>query len=77
MKRAIQRLIEDHLADTMLGKSPASGSTLVVDRSKTDPKLTDIRVKAPRKPRVKKEPEPAVVAAGEVEGETEDKTSGE
>jgi ATP-dependent Clp protease ATP-binding subunit ClpC len=65
MKRAIQRLIEDHLADTMLGKAPASGSTIVVDRSKADPKLTEIKVKAPRKPRAKKEPEPAAVAAGE------------
>ncbi|MCB0879491.1 MAG: AAA family ATPase, partial [Thermoleophilia bacterium] len=69
MKRAIQRLVEDHLADAMLGKAPVPGSTLVVDRSKDDPKQTSIKVKAPRKSRAKKEPEPATVAAGDEAGE--------
>ncbi len=31
MKRAIQRLMEDAIADAMLGKAPAYGSTLVAD----------------------------------------------
>ena len=69
MKRAIQRLVEDHLADAMLGKAPVPGSTLVVDRSKDDPKQTSIKVKAPRKSRAKKEPEPATVAAGDEAGD--------
>jgi ATP-dependent Clp protease ATP-binding subunit ClpC len=67
MKRAIQRLVEDHLADTMLGKSPAPGSTLVVDRAKGEEKKTEIKVKAPRKTRAKKEPEPAAVGAADGE----------
>jgi ATP-dependent Clp protease ATP-binding subunit ClpC len=67
MRRAIQRLIEDHIADTMLGKRPEPGSTLVVDRAKDDEKATVVKVKAPRKGRVKKseEPAPAAVVADE------------
>ncbi|MCW2960467.1 MAG: ATPase domain protein [Thermoleophilia bacterium] len=73
MRRAIQRLIEDHIADTMLGKTPVAGSTLVVDRSKTEPKLTEVKIKAPRKRAAKKEPEPAAVGAAD--GDVEDEGS--
>ena len=74
MRRAIQRLIEDHIADTMLGKRPEPGSTLVVDRAKDDEKATVVKVKAPRKPRAKKsaEPEPAAVAADDGSAEAAD-----
>jgi ATP-dependent Clp protease ATP-binding subunit ClpC len=63
MRRAIQRLVEDHIADSILAKNPPAGSTIVVDRSKDNPKVTDVKVKAPRKPRAKKEP--VVVAGGD------------
>ena len=75
MRRAIQRLVEDHLADTMLGKHPVAGSTLVVDRSKTEPKQTEIKIKAPRKPRAKKEPEPAAVGAADGEVDVDESST--
>ncbi|MCW2921168.1 MAG: putative ATP-dependent Clp protease ATP-binding subunit [Thermoleophilia bacterium] len=77
MKRAIQRLVEDHIADAMLGKSPVSGSTIVVDRHKTEPKQTEVRIKAPRKPRTKKEPEPAAVGAAEPDDVEDGSVDGE
>jgi ATP-dependent Clp protease ATP-binding subunit ClpC len=71
MKRAIQRLVEDHIADAMLGKSPTPGSTIIVGRSKENPKQTDVKVKAPRKPRAKKEPEPAAVAVVDADSDSD------
>ena len=62
---------------SLQGKAPAAGSTIVVDRSKSEPKQTEIKVKAPRKPRAKKEPEPAAVGAAEGEEGGEGEASGE
>ncbi len=68
MRLAIQRLIEDHIADSVLSKNPEAGSTLVVDRSKAgDSKDTEIRIKAPRKKRKAAAPKPAAVPAGKAE----------
>jgi hypothetical protein len=61
----------------MLGKSPASGSTIVVDRHKTEAKQTEVRIKAPRKPRAKKEPEPAAVGAAEPDDVEDGSADGE
>ncbi len=69
LRRAIQRLIEDPLADFVLGRELSEGSTIVIDR-RADPgpdeSKVDIRV-------IEGEPKPVAVAvpAGDGDGETE------
>jgi ATP-dependent Clp protease ATP-binding subunit ClpC len=62
LRRAIQRLIEDPLADFVLGRSMAPGSTIVVKRKNEEE--VDIEVIPPVSP-----PEPATVGAAS-EGDT-------
>jgi len=62
LRRAIQRLIEDPLADYVLGRSMAPGSTIVVKRKNEEE--VDIEVIPPLSP-----PVPAAVGAP-AEGET-------
>jgi len=40
LRRAIQRLIEDPLADEVLGKTLPAGGTMVVDRDSDQVKMT-------------------------------------
>jgi ATP-dependent Clp protease ATP-binding subunit ClpC len=44
LRRAIQRFIEDPLADYVLGRSLKPGSTIVVDRKEGETEEVDIRV---------------------------------
>jgi len=44
LRRAIQRFIEDPLADYVLGRSLKPGSTIVVDRKEGAAEEVDIRV---------------------------------
>jgi ATP-dependent Clp protease ATP-binding subunit ClpC len=73
LRRSIQRLIEDPLADFVLGRDLAEGSTIVIDR-KTDPgpdePLVEIRI---IEGEVK--PEPVTVPADEPEAPAEDGTA--
>jgi ATP-dependent Clp protease ATP-binding subunit ClpC len=62
LRRAIQRLIEDPLADFVLGRSMAPGSTIVVKRKNEEE--VDIEVIPPVSP-----PEPAAVGAPAAEGD--------
>jgi ATP-dependent Clp protease ATP-binding subunit ClpC len=62
LRRAIQRLIEDPLADFVLGRSMSPGSTIVVKRKNEEE--VDIEVIPPVSP-----PEPAAVGASSSEGE--------
>jgi ATP-dependent Clp protease ATP-binding subunit ClpC len=62
LRRAIQRLIEDPLADFVLGRSMAPGSTILVKRKNEEE--VDIEVIPPVSP-----PEPAAVGASAAEGE--------
>jgi ATP-dependent Clp protease ATP-binding subunit ClpC len=57
LRRAIQRLIEDPLADYVLGRTLEPGSTIVVARKNEEE--VDITVIPPTAP-----PEPAAVGAG-------------
>jgi ATP-dependent Clp protease ATP-binding subunit ClpC len=61
LRRAIQRLIEDPLADFVLGRDLSEGSTILIDR-RADPgpedPLVDIRI-------IEGRPEPVTVPAGD------------
>jgi ATP-dependent Clp protease ATP-binding subunit ClpC len=64
LRRAIQRLIEDPLADFVLGRELGEGATIVIDKREDpgeDDPLVDIRI-------VEGPPVPAVVGAGEDAG---------
>jgi ATP-dependent Clp protease ATP-binding subunit ClpC len=65
LRRAIQRLIEDPLADFVLGRELSEGATIVIDRCEDpgpdDPKV-EMRVIEPTTP-----PEPVTVPADEPE----------
>jgi ATP-dependent Clp protease ATP-binding subunit ClpC len=63
LRRAIQRLIEDPLADFVLGRSMAPGSTIVVKRKNEEE--VDIEVIPPVSP-----PEPAAVGASSDDAES-------
>jgi ATP-dependent Clp protease ATP-binding subunit ClpC len=69
LRRSIQRLIEDPLADFVLGRDLTEGSTIVVDR-RVDPgpdeQLVDIRIVEGAPP-----PEPVTVPADEPEAAAE------
>src|SRR5207247_4925457 len=68
LRRSIQRLIEDPLADYILGRELTSGSTIIVDRRENpvdDEPLVDIRV-------VEGPPVPATVGAPEDESGDEE-----
>ena len=73
LRRAIQRLIEDPLADFVLGSELGEGSTIVIDRREDagpdDPKV-DIRV-------VEGPPVPAAVGAPDDEPSVADGPSSE
>jgi ATP-dependent Clp protease ATP-binding subunit ClpC len=73
LRRAIQRLIEDPLADFVLGRELGEGSTIVVDRREDagpdEPKV-DIKV-------IEGPPVPAVVGGPEGEPPAEDEPSSE
>jgi ATP-dependent Clp protease ATP-binding subunit ClpC len=65
LRRSIQRLIEDPLADFVLGRELAEGSTIVIDRRAEpgpDDPLVDIRI-VEGEP----QPEPVTVPADEPE----------
>jgi ATP-dependent Clp protease ATP-binding subunit ClpC len=64
LRRAIQRLIEDPLADFVLGRSMEPGSTIVVKRKNEEE--VDIEVVPPASA-----PEPAVVGAPSSSGDSE------
>jgi ATP-dependent Clp protease ATP-binding subunit ClpC len=66
LRRSIQRLIEDPLADFVLGRSLEPGSTIVVTRKNEEE--VDIDVVPPAPP-----PEPAKVGA--TSGEADDEPS--
>ena len=65
LRRAIQRLIEDPLADFVLGRSLEPGSTIVVERKNEEE--VDIKVIPPVDM-----PEPATVGATATAAESED-----
>ena len=64
LRRAIQRLIEDPLADFVLGRSMTPGATIVVKRRNEEE--VEIEVIPPSSP-----PEPAAVGAPAASGEPE------
>jgi ATP-dependent Clp protease ATP-binding subunit ClpC len=70
LRRSIQRLIEDPLADFVLGRDLHEGSTIVIDRRESpgpDEPLVDIRVVEGEA-----KPEPVTVPADEPEAPAED-----
>jgi ATP-dependent Clp protease ATP-binding subunit ClpC len=68
LRRAIQRLIEDPLADFVLGRAMAPGSTIVVKRKNEEE--VDIEVIPPVAP-----PEPATVGASSEGNDPSDASS--
>ncbi len=78
LRRAIQRLIEDPLADFVLGAELMPGATLIVDRKKGSDEEVDIKIIPGPEP----EPEPEKVAvpsdaaAGEEAGDEADEATG-
>jgi ATP-dependent Clp protease ATP-binding subunit ClpC len=70
LRRAIQRYIEDPLADEVLRAGPMTpGSTVMIDRDPTgdeEDNPLSLKIIAPKKPKQKavKEPEPAAVGVG-------------
>src|SRR5207249_9664127 len=75
LRRSIQRLIEDPLADYILGRELAAGSTILIDRRENpepDEALIDIRV-------IEGKPVPATVGGPEVDpdGESPEATPAE
>ena len=70
LRRAIQRLIEDPLADFVLGAELMSGATLIVDRKKgTDD--VDIQIIPGPEPEPEEEPEKVVVSSDSGEEDSE------
>jgi ATP-dependent Clp protease ATP-binding subunit ClpC len=72
LRRAIQRFIEDPLADYVLGRSLKPGSTIVVDRKEGETEEVDIRVVEGPPPEEEREkvtvpPEPPADEADEVD----------
>ena len=76
LRRAIQRLIEDPLADFVLGAELMPGATLIVDRKKNTSDEVDIKIIPGPEPVLEEEPEKAVVPSGGA-GESSEKKSGE
>jgi len=78
LRRAIQRYIEDPLADEVLRQGPmVPGSTVVVERDASgdeDDKPLKLMIVAPKKPakKAKPEPEPAKVGVGAKKDESDD-----
>jgi ATP-dependent Clp protease ATP-binding subunit ClpC len=80
LRRAIQRYIEDPLADEVLRQGPmVPGSTVVVERDKDgdeEDKPLKLTIVAPKKPAKKKakldEPEPAKVGVGAKKDESDE-----
>jgi ATP-dependent Clp protease ATP-binding subunit ClpC len=82
LRRAIQRYIEDPLADEVLRAGPMTpGSTVMVDRDAggdEDDKPLSLEIIEPKKPQHKEpqEPEPEKVGVGAKSGETEPEGEG-
>jgi ATP-dependent Clp protease ATP-binding subunit ClpC len=73
LRRAIQRYVEDPLADFVLRNSPEEGSTVMVERApEEDEREVALTVIAPEK-----QPEPKPVAVGAEGGEAEDEPASE
>ena len=68
LRRAIQHYIEDPLADFVLGRSLAPGSTIMIDRKEDDDEDVDIRIVEGPPP----EPEKVTVPPEEPTAEAED-----
>jgi ATP-dependent Clp protease ATP-binding subunit ClpC len=68
LRRAIQRLIEDPLADFVLGAELMPGATLIVDRKK-DGEGVDIKIIPGPEPVLEEEPEKVVVAGDDTKKE--------
>ena len=62
LRRAIQRLIEDPLADFVLGAELMPGATLIVDRKKDTTDEVEIKIIPGAEPVLAEEPEKAVTA---------------
>ena len=75
LRRAIQRFIEDPLADFVLGRSIKPGSTILVDRKDDSPKTSTSRSSTARPS--SRRPEKVTVPADEPTGESEDTSSDE
>jgi len=61
LRRAIQRLIEDPLADFVLGAELMPGATLIVDRKKNSSEEVEIKIIPGTEPVLEEEPEKVVV----------------
>jgi len=68
LRRAIQRLIEDPLADFVLGAELMPGATLIVDRKKNTTEEVEIKIIPGTEPVLEEEPE-KVVVSGDAGGE--------
>jgi ATP-dependent Clp protease ATP-binding subunit ClpC len=77
LRRAIQRYIEDPLADEVLRAGPMTpGSTVMVDRDPSgdeDDKPLSLEIIEPKKPKL---PEPEKVGVGAKKGEGDDSGDG-
>jgi ATP-dependent Clp protease ATP-binding subunit ClpC len=76
LRRAIQRLIEDPLADFVLGAELMPGATLIVDRKKNTSDEVDIKIIPGAEPVLEEEPE-KVVVPDDGAGESSEKKTGE
>jgi ATP-dependent Clp protease ATP-binding subunit ClpC len=76
LRRAIQRLIEDPLADFVLGAELMPGATLIVDRKKDTTDEVEIKIIPGTEPVLEEEPEKIAVPAGGT-GESSEKSAGE
>jgi ATP-dependent Clp protease ATP-binding subunit ClpC len=83
LRRAIQRYIEDPLADEVLRAGPMTpGSTVMVDRDPSgdeEDKPLNLKIIAPKKPKAKpaKKPEPEAVGVGAKKGDGEHGSDGD
>ncbi len=76
LRRAIQRLIEDPLADFVLGAELMPGATLIVDRKKNTSDEVEIKIIPGAEPVLEEEPE-KVVVPDDGAGESSEKKTGE
>jgi ATP-dependent Clp protease ATP-binding subunit ClpC len=74
LRRAIQRFIEDPLADFVLGRSLKPGSTILVDRKDDDSEEVDISVIEPAEELVEKVTVPPEEPRGEADSDDEQPT---
>ncbi len=69
LRRAIQRLIEDPLADFVLGAELMPGATLIVDRKKGGTEEVEIKIIPGPEPVLDEEPEKVVVSSDARDGD--------